>query len=33
VNGDRMHQKLCGACHDGKAAFGVEEGCDVCHQQ
>ena len=23
--------KSCGACHDGKAAFSVQENCDSCH--
>jgi c(7)-type cytochrome triheme protein len=24
--------RLCGACHDGKTASGVEESCEHCHQ-
>ena len=24
--------RLCGTCHDGKTASGVEEACDHCHQ-
>jgi len=23
--------KSCGACHNGKAAFGVKERCESCH--
>jgi c(7)-type cytochrome triheme protein len=23
--------RLCGACHDGKTASGVEESCEHCH--
>jgi len=24
--------KSCGACHDGKSAFGVQKQCDACHK-
>jgi c(7)-type cytochrome triheme protein len=24
--------KSCGACHDGSAAFSVEDNCESCHQ-
>jgi hypothetical protein len=23
---------LCGACHDGKAATGVQDDCEHCHK-
>jgi len=30
--GEAMHgAQRCGACHDGKAAFGVEDNCEGCH--
>jgi c(7)-type cytochrome triheme protein len=32
VTGERLHQELCGTCHDGKTAFGIEEACDICHR-
>ena len=25
--------KSCGACHNGKAAFGVKDQCERCHQK
>jgi len=25
--------KSCGACHNGKAAFGLKDNCKSCHQQ
>ncbi len=25
--------KSCGACHNGKAAFGFKDNCKNCHQQ
>jgi c(7)-type cytochrome triheme protein len=25
-------RRSCGACHDGKQAFAVEDSCDRCHQ-
>jgi c(7)-type cytochrome triheme protein len=24
-------KRQCGACHDGKAAFGLDKDCDNCH--
>lgn len=31
---DRMYEgELCGACHDGKQAFSVEDDCSICHQE
>jgi c(7)-type cytochrome triheme protein len=30
-NGDRMHQELCGSCHQGTRAFAIAEACDACH--
>jgi c(7)-type cytochrome triheme protein len=32
LTGDRVHEFLCGSCHDGNHAFAVAEACDVCHQ-
>ena len=30
--GEQMHEKnRCGMCHNGDAAFGVEENCEACH--
>jgi len=30
--GEQMHEKdKCGLCHNGEAAFGVEENCEACH--
>jgi len=31
LSGDRMHEQLCGSCHNGQIAFSVDENCDVCH--
>jgi c(7)-type cytochrome triheme protein len=32
VGGPPMHAaNRCGACHDGKAAFSVEDNCEGCH--
>ena len=29
----RMHKgELCGACHEGKKAFALADGCTLCHQ-
>ena len=28
---ERLHLKLCGACHNGKEAFSLGEGCERCH--
>ncbi len=33
VSMQEMEQgKSCGACHDGKSAFGVQKKCDACHK-
>jgi c(7)-type cytochrome triheme protein len=32
VTGDRMHDELCGSCHDGTRAFAVSDACDACHE-
>jgi c(7)-type cytochrome triheme protein len=32
-SGERMHEELCGSCHDGQRAFSVGENCDVCHRE
>lgn len=33
VSMKKMEQgKSCGACHDGKSAFGVQQNCDACHK-
>jgi c(7)-type cytochrome triheme protein len=31
--GGWFHEELCGSCHDGEAAFDVDEGCEMCHAQ
>jgi c(7)-type cytochrome triheme protein len=33
LSGDRMHEQLCGSCHNGQVAFRVDENCDVCHRE
>ncbi len=30
---DMEKGKSCGACHNGKAAFGLKYNCKSCHQQ
>jgi c(7)-type cytochrome triheme protein len=31
---EAIHEgKLCASCHDGRAAFAVEDDCANCHQQ
>jgi len=34
IGGEAMHtKKSCGFCHDGEAAFDVEEDCELCHPE
>ena len=32
VHEDMNAGRLCGACHDGKTAVGVQEDCEHCHK-
>lgn len=29
---EMLEGRSCGACHDGKSAFSVEENCEKCHR-